>query len=100
MEGITICDIDIEAGDDGQSFSRSGSREAGRFWVACGYKKMVFYKTSGMPSCRIKDLVRYLRVVDKGFTLNSHVGNTGSNPVGTTNVFAYLAPLAESVSCA
>ena len=53
------------------------------FGSPVGIKRWYFIK---LPTCRVVEnqRLRYLRVVDKGFTLNSHVGNTGSNPVGTT----------------
>ena len=46
-------------------------------------KRWYFIK---LLACRVvkNQRLRYLRLVRKRFLLNSHAGNTGSNPVGTT----------------
>jgi hypothetical protein len=38
-----------------------------------------------------------MRTVDKGYLLNSHVGNTGSNPVGTSSTEALSTKIGLSI---
>ena len=60
-----------------------GAEKRVGFGSPVGTKRWYFIKLLDCPVAENQGL-RYLIVVHKRFLLNSHAGNTGSNPVGTT----------------